>query len=59
MTRDDVVRITENVLKELTLELDRSDDFYPSNRRTIVLKYNGREIDRVSFDIEDCREYRG
>lgn len=58
MTRDDVVRITESVLKDLTLEMIRPD-FTDPNRRTIVLKLNGKEIDQVSFDIVQQNEYEG
>jgi hypothetical protein len=58
MTRDDVVRITEEVLKGLTLEMPRSD-FTDPNSRSIILKYNGIEIDRVCFDVVQKREYEG
>jgi len=58
MTRDDVVRITEDVLRNLTLELGRGD-FTDPNRRTIVLKLHGREIDQVSFDVVQTDEYEG
>jgi hypothetical protein len=58
LTREDVERITENILRELTLEMARSD-FTDPNRRTIVLKLNGREIDQVSFDVVQQSEYEG
>ena len=58
MTRDDVERITENVLRNLTLEMERGD-FTDPNRRTIVLKLNGMVIDQVSFDVVQTREYEG
>jgi hypothetical protein len=58
MTRDDVVRITESVLKDLTLEMIRAD-FTDPNRRTIILKYQGMEIDQVSFDVVQVDEYEG
>ena len=56
MTRDDVVRITEEVLKGLTLELGWTD-FTDLNSRTIFLKYEGKEINRVTFDVVQKREY--
>jgi len=58
LIKEDVERITENILRELTLELDR-DNFTDPNNRTIILKLNGREIDRVSFDVVQKREYEG
>jgi len=58
LIKEDVERITENILRELTLELDR-DNFTNPNNRTIILKLNGREIDRVSFDVVQKREYEG
>lgn len=56
MTRDDVVRITEEVLKGLTLELGWTDYTDP-NSRSILLKYEGKEINRVTFDVVQKREY--
>lgn len=56
MSRDDVERITANVIRGLSLELLRGD-FTDPNGRTIVLKLNGVEIDRVSFDVSDRPEY--
>jgi hypothetical protein len=58
MTRDDVERITENVLRNLTLELERGD-FTNPNYRTIVLKLGDKEITSVSFDVVQQREYEG
>lgn len=58
MTRDDVERITENVLRNLSLEMERSD-FTDPNRRTVVLKLNGTVISRTSFDVVQMREYEG
>jgi hypothetical protein len=57
MTRDDVERITENVLRNLRLEL-QGGDYYDPNSRTIVLKYNETIIDSVSFDVKEQVEYR-
>lgn len=49
-TREDIERITENMLRELTLELIPNNFPFP-NRRTIILKYNNSEISRVSFNV--------
>jgi len=58
LNRDDVQRIVENVLRDLTLEI-KNGDFTDPNSRTIFLKYNGQEIDRVSFNVVQEREYEG
>jgi hypothetical protein len=58
LIREDVERIVEGVLKDLTLEMMGST-FTDPNDRTIVLKLNGREIDRVTFNIVQRREYEG
>lgn len=58
LIREDIVRIAESVIKDLRLELERTD-FTDPNRRTVVLKYNGTVIDSVTFDIKDQREYEG
>jgi len=58
LNRDDVQRIVENVLRDLTLEI-KNGDFTDPNSRTIFLKYNGQEIDRVSFNVVQKREYEG
>jgi hypothetical protein len=58
LTRADVERIIETVIKGLTLELRRSN-FTDPNRRTIVLKLDGCEIDQVSFDVVQTGEYEG
>jgi hypothetical protein len=58
LTREDVERITENVLRNLALEMEREDWTNP-NQRTIVLKHNGQVISRTSFDVVQAREYEG
>lgn len=58
LTREDVERITENILRNLTLEMDRECWTSPNNR-VIVLKYNGNVISRTSFDVVQKREYEG
>lgn len=55
LTREDVERITENVLRNLTLEMERPC-FTDPNSRTIVLKHDGKVITRTSFDIVQQRE---
>ena len=58
LTKDDVERITENVLRDLSIEIDRGDWTSP-NLRCIVLKYNSRELSRAYIDIVQQDEYRG
>jgi len=58
LNREDVVRITEEVLKGLSLEL--KDPYFTSpNERTVILKYKDVEISRVDFDVVQKREYEG
>lgn len=56
LTREDVERITENVLRNLTLEMEFGD-FADPNKRTVVLKLNNKVITKASFDIVQKREY--
>lgn len=58
MNREDVVRITESVIRDLKLELEPVS-FVDPNSRTIVLKYKDQIIDSVWFDVRDKREYEG
>lgn len=58
MTRDDVERITEQVIKELRLTMPRGD-FTDPNRRTIELTFKDQVIDSVTFDVVQVREYEG
>lgn len=50
MTRDDVERITENVLRSLSLRVE-GGRFYDPNERTVILMLNDVEITRASFDV--------
>lgn len=56
LTREDIVRIAESVIRDLRLELGDADVFEP-NIRTVSLLYNGTVIDSVSFDIKDKKEF--
>jgi hypothetical protein len=58
LNKEDVVRITEEVLKGLKLEVERGHWTSP-NDREIVLKYKGVVIDKVTFDVVQKREYEG
>lgn len=58
LTREDIVRITEGVIRELKLVEERPT-FTDPNTRTIHLKYKDQVIDTVCFDIKDRREYEG
>lgn len=58
LTREDVERITENVLRDLSLEVTNGD-FTDPNNRTIILKLGTVEISRTYFDVRQQREYEG
>jgi len=58
MTRDDVVRITENVLSELHLEI-RNGGFTDPNSRTVELRLGDRVITTAYFDVVQTDEYEG
>lgn len=58
MTRDDVERIVNVVLKGLSLELDRNDSWNP-NSRTVRLMLDGEELTQVTFDVAQKPEYEG
>jgi len=58
MTRDDVVRITESVLKDLRLEI-RSGGFTDPNSRTVELKLGNETITAAYFDVVQTDEYEG
>lgn len=56
LTREDVERITENVLRELTLEV-KNGDFTNPNERVVSLKYRGNVISSTSFSVVEKDEY--
>lgn len=56
LTREDVVRITEQVLSDLRLQEERPS-FTDPNTRTVHLKYKGKVISTVYFDVKDRPEY--
>lgn len=58
ITREDVVRITEQVLRDLTIEVEDGHWTSP-NERSIILKYKDAVITRASFDVVQKREYEG
>jgi hypothetical protein len=50
LTRDDVIRIVESVIKDLSLSVD---DCPPGcTERTVELKYKQQVIDRVTLNLE-------
>lgn len=57
LTRADVERITENVLRNLRIRVINGD-FTDPNTRIIKLMYNDIEIDSEQFDIVQKSEYR-
>lgn len=58
MTRDDVVRITESVLKELCINVSNGD-FTNPNSRKIELLYRDEVISTDYFDVVQTDEYEG
>lgn len=58
MTRDDVVRITEQVISELSVSV-KNGNFTDPNRRTIVLKHKDKVISETTFDVVQTGEYEG
>jgi hypothetical protein len=48
MTREDVIRITESVLENLSIEVREGSG---TDERIIVLNYNDREISRDWFSV--------
>ncbi len=58
MNREDVVRITESVLQNLSLEVE-SGHWTEPNKRTILLKYGTVLIDKIDFDVVQKDEYEG
>lgn len=58
LTREDIERITENVLSQLSIEVS-GGDFTNPNSRTIILKLGDRIISRDYFDVVQKREYEG
>lgn len=58
MNREDVVRISESVIRELRL-VDERPCITEPNRIAIHLKYKNQTIDTVYLDVKDRREYEG
>lgn len=51
LDREDVERIIDNVLRDLTISMT-TDHVTDPNDRCITLRFHGREIDRVYFNVE-------
>ena len=58
LTREDVERITENVLSQLSIKV-KNGDFTDPNRRIVLLKLRDRIISQDYFDVVQQREYEG
>jgi hypothetical protein len=58
LTREDIERITENVLRELSLDVTNGG-FTDPNSRCVILKLGETEITRAYFDVKQQREYEG
>lgn len=56
LTREDVERITENVLRELSIEV-YNGDFTNPNERVVSLMYKGNVISKTSFSVVEKDEY--
>jgi hypothetical protein len=58
LNREDVERITENVLSQLSIVV-KSSDFTDPNTRIVELKFKGKVISWDRFDVVQQREYEG
>ena len=58
MNRDDVIRITEDVLRGLELDIEEGH-FTDPNSRTVLLKLNGKTVASATFDVVQKDEYEG
>jgi len=58
LNREDVERIIENVLNDLSIEMDPIRWTDP-NSRVIKLMYKGKEISNTEFNVKDRPEYDG
>lgn len=58
LNKEDVERIIENVLSELSIHVS-SGHFTDPNKRTITLKYKDKVISSDYFDVVQKREYEG
>lgn len=56
LTREDVERITENVLRELSIEV-HNGDFTNPNERVVSLMFKGNVISKTSFSVVEKDEY--
>jgi hypothetical protein len=57
LTREDVERITENVLKRLSIQVD-SGNFYDPNIRKVILRLDNDVISETHFDVVQKKEYK-
>jgi hypothetical protein len=58
LSREDVERITKNLLNQLRLEVDK-DDWTMPNTRIVKLMLGQRVLSQTSFDVVQKREYEG
>lgn len=58
MNRDDIIRITEDVIRNLSIEV-KDGGFTDPNTRKISLLFHGKEISYDYFDITSKDEYQG
>jgi len=58
MTRDDVERITQNVLRELSIEI-KNGGFTDPNSRTVLLKLGDTVLSETWFNVVQHDEYEG
>lgn len=58
MDRNDVVRIVEGVLRDISIDVIKGD-FTDPNSRKIELRYEGKVFSSAYFDIKEEDEYEG
>lgn len=58
LTRDDVIRITESVIKDLRIHVTRGGFTDPNSWR-VELRYQDELIDTDYFDVVQKDEYNG
>ena len=58
LNREDIERIVENVISNLSIEV-MNGSFVSPNERCVKLKLNRRVISETFFDVKDKDEYEG
>ncbi len=58
LDKEDVERIVESVLENLSIEIS-GGGFTNPNSRIVKLKYHHQTLSQTSFDVVQTREYEG